>query len=143
VRIYLAKWAARQSTGTSTARHGTTQHGRLAMSCLLVPPCRGSGPGTTLSGLSRVVPCHWARAAQQCMCRHWHNKCLTPQNNQNIKNNSFIISNLYNTDSKLQVQKTYQRLTLKVTRSHRNEILQLMTIDITLRSQKLTDHTKT
>ena len=62
------RWRARPpaivgQTGNSmgTARHDTTRHGRLAVPCLLVPPCRGTGPGTTLSGLSRAVPYHWAR----------------------------------------------------------------------------------
>ena len=64
--LELAKRAARHGTSTGTARHGpakhgTTRHGRLAMTCLLVPPCQGAGPGTALSGLSHVVPCHWAR----------------------------------------------------------------------------------
>jgi len=65
-RLYMAKRAARHGTGTGTdrhgpARHGTTRHGMLAVPCLIVPPCRLSGPGTALSWLRRAVPCHWAR----------------------------------------------------------------------------------
>jgi hypothetical protein len=41
-------------TGTSTTRHGTALCGTAG---LIVPPCRGSGPGTALRRLKRVVPC--------------------------------------------------------------------------------------
>ena len=60
-QLYMAKRAARHGTGTGTDRHGTTRHGMLAVPCLIVPPCRLSGPGTALSWLRRAVPCHWAR----------------------------------------------------------------------------------
>lgn len=51
-----------------TTRHGgawrgTTRHGGTVVPYLIVPPCQGCGPGTTLSSLNRVAPCHRARWA--------------------------------------------------------------------------------
>ena len=62
----MTKRVARHDISTGTARHGlvrhgTMRHGRLVVTCLLVPPGRCAGPGTSLSGISHAVPCHWAR----------------------------------------------------------------------------------
>ena len=117
----MAKRAARHGTSTDTARHGTTRHGRLAMPCLLVPPCRCAGPYTTLSGLSRAVPCHWARRPSSARAGTGTTSDQTPQTDKNIRD-KFIISNtsnrseyqtpqtLHHLNLKLQVQRTYQRL---------------------------------
>ena len=117
----MAKQAARHDTSTGTARHGTTRHGRLAVPCLSVPPYRGAGPGTTLLGLSRAVPCHWARRASSARAGTGTTSDQTPQTDKNIRD-KFIISNtsnrseyqtpqtLHHLNLKLQVQRTYQRL---------------------------------
>ena len=117
----MAKRATWHGTSTGTARHGPARHGRLAVPCLLVPPCRGASLGTTLSCLSRAVPCHWARRPSSARAGTGTTSDQTPQTDKNIKD-KFIISNtlnrsenqtpqtLHHLNLKLQVQRTYQRL---------------------------------
>ena len=145
----MAKRAVRHGTSTGTAKHGPAKHGtmrhsRLAVPCLSVPPCRGAGPGTALLGLSRAVPCHWARQPSSARADTGTTSDQTPQTDKNIRD-KFIISNtsnrseyqtpqtLHHLNLKLQVQRTYQRL--KVTCSQR--------IDINLISETHRSHNHT
>jgi len=58
--------AARSRHDTSMMWHdmsqnGTTRHGGAVVSCCIVSPCRGRGPGIVLQAISRVVSCRHTR----------------------------------------------------------------------------------